>query len=44
MGNLEKIGRKCRYIDVLEPGGERRRKGPGLYYMDTSRRRPNASR
>jgi (2R)-sulfolactate sulfo-lyase subunit beta len=35
LGNLEKIGRKCRYIDVLEPA-EAPRKGPGLYYMDTS--------
>ncbi|MBU2534420.1 MAG: UxaA family hydrolase, partial [Alphaproteobacteria bacterium] len=35
MGNLEKIGRECRYIDVLEPA-ETPQKGPGLYYMDTS--------
>ena len=35
LGNLEKIGRKCRYIDVLEPA-EAPRKGAGLYYMDTS--------
>ena len=35
LGNLEKIGRECRYIDVLEPA-EAPRKGPGLYYMDTS--------
>ena len=35
LGNLEKIGRECRYIDVLEPA-ETPRKGPGLYYMDTS--------
>jgi (2R)-sulfolactate sulfo-lyase subunit beta len=35
LGNLEKIGRKCRYIDVLEPA-EAPGKGPGLYYMDTS--------
>src|SRR5215469_7407012 len=35
LGNLEKIGRKCRYIDVLEPA-EAPNKGPGLYYMDTS--------
>jgi (2R)-sulfolactate sulfo-lyase subunit beta len=35
MGNLEKIGRKCRYIDVLGPA-ETPSKGPGLYYMDTS--------
>jgi (2R)-sulfolactate sulfo-lyase subunit beta len=35
LGNLEKIGRKCRYIDALEPA-EAPAKGPGLYYMDTS--------
>ena len=35
LGNLEKIGRECRYIDVLEPA-EAPRKGTGLYYMDTS--------
>lgn len=35
LGNLEKIGRECTYIDVLEPA-EAPAKGPGLYYMDTS--------
>jgi (2R)-sulfolactate sulfo-lyase subunit beta len=35
LGNLEKIGRTCKYIDVLEPA-EAPSKGPGLYYMDTS--------
>lgn len=35
LGNLEKIGRECRYIDVLEPA-EAPAKGPGLYFMDTS--------
>jgi (2R)-sulfolactate sulfo-lyase subunit beta len=35
LGNLEKIGRKCTDIDVLEPA-EAPKKGPGLYYMDTS--------
>lgn len=35
LGNLEKIGRQCRYIDVLEPA-EAPAKGAGLYYMDTS--------
>jgi (2R)-sulfolactate sulfo-lyase subunit beta len=35
LGNLEKIGRECRYIDVLEPA-ETPAKGKGLYYMDTS--------
>src|SRR5262245_65825618 len=35
LGNLEKIGRTCRYIDVLAPA-EAPAQGPGLYYMDTS--------
>lgn len=35
LGNLEKIGRECRYIDILEPA-EAPQKGPGLYFMDTS--------
>lgn len=35
LGNLEKIGRQCRYIDILEPA-ERPDAGPGLYFMDTS--------
>lgn len=35
MGNLEKIGRTCKYIDVLGPA-EEPSKGAGLYYMDTS--------
>ncbi|MGA9009175.1 MAG: UxaA family hydrolase [Xanthobacteraceae bacterium] len=35
LGNLEKIGRTCRYIDVLGPA-ETPARGPGLYYMDTS--------
>ncbi|MCH7487785.1 MAG: UxaA family hydrolase, partial [Proteobacteria bacterium] len=34
-GNLEKIGEKTRYIDVLEPA-QAPSKGPGLYFMDTS--------
>ncbi|MEK6664798.1 MAG: UxaA family hydrolase [candidate division NC10 bacterium] len=34
-GNLEKIGRKTKYIDVLKPA-ETPSKGPGLYFMDTS--------
>ena len=34
-GNLEKIGRKTQYIDVLEPA-EEPAAGPGLYFMDTS--------
>ncbi|NJM33964.1 MAG: UxaA family hydrolase [Rhodomicrobium sp.] len=35
LGNLEKIGRTCRYIDILDPA-EAPKSGPGLYYMDTS--------
>ncbi len=35
LGNLEKIGRTCRYIDILQPA-ERPKAGPGLYFMDTS--------
>jgi len=35
LGNLEKIGRSCRYIEVLEPA-QTPAAGPGLYYMDTS--------
>src|SRR5215470_7881818 len=35
LGNLEKIGRECKYIDVLKPA-EAPGKGPGLYFMDTS--------
>ncbi len=34
-GNLQKIGRDTKYIDVLQPA-EAPAKGPGLYYMDTS--------
>jgi (2R)-sulfolactate sulfo-lyase subunit beta len=34
-GNFQKIGKECRYIDVLEPA-EAPTKGPGLYFMDTS--------
>ena len=35
LGNLEKIGRECKFIDALDPA-EAPAKGPGLYYMDTS--------
>ena len=35
LGNLEKIGRECKFIDALGPA-EAPGKGPGLYYMDTS--------
>jgi (2R)-sulfolactate sulfo-lyase subunit beta len=34
-GNLEKIGKRTQYVDVLGPA-ETPRKGPGLYFMDTS--------
>ena len=34
-GNLEKIGKRTRFIDVLQPA-EEPSKGPGLYFMDTS--------
>lgn len=35
LGNLEKIGRTSRYIDILEPA-EQPRSGAGLYFMDSS--------
>lgn len=35
LGNLEKIGKKCLYLDALEPA-EAPSKGAGLYFMDTS--------
>lgn len=35
LGNLEKIGRSARYIDVLAPA-ETPEGGPGLYFMDSS--------
>ncbi|MDP2732223.1 MAG: UxaA family hydrolase, partial [Hoeflea sp.] len=35
MGNLEKIGRTSKYIDVLEPA-EEPKSGKGLYFMDSS--------
>jgi len=34
-GNLEKIGKKTKFVDVLQPA-EAPAKGPGLYFMDTS--------
>ena len=34
-GNLQKIGKKIKYIDVLEPA-EEPKNGAGLYFMDTS--------
>ncbi|MEM1045398.1 MAG: UxaA family hydrolase [Pseudomonadota bacterium] len=35
LGNLEKIGRTSTYIDAMGPA-EEPKKGPGLYFMDTS--------
>jgi len=35
LGNLEKIGRTSRYIDILEPA-EAPKSGNGLYFMDSS--------
>lgn len=35
LGNLEKIGRDVKYIDVLGPA-EEPEKGPGMYFMDSS--------
>ncbi len=34
-GNLQKIGHKTKFIDVLKPA-EEPKKGPGLYFMDSS--------
>ena len=35
LGNLEKIGREVKYIDVLGPA-EAPEQGPGMYFMDSS--------
>ncbi|SOE16691.1 (2R)-sulfolactate sulfo-lyase subunit beta [Hoeflea halophila] len=35
LGNLEKIGRSSKYIDILEPA-EAPQSGKGLYFMDSS--------
>jgi (2R)-sulfolactate sulfo-lyase subunit beta len=35
LGNLEKIGHSCRYVDILD-AAEAPKSGPGLYFMDTS--------
>jgi (2R)-sulfolactate sulfo-lyase subunit beta len=35
LGNLEKIGKRVKFIDVLMPA-ETPGRGPGLYFMDTS--------
>ena len=34
-GNIQKIGKKIKYVDVLKPA-EEPKKGAGLYFMDTS--------
>jgi len=35
LGNIEKLGKRTKYIDALKPA-EAPNKGPGLYFMDTS--------
>ena len=35
LGNVEKLGKRTRFIDALKPA-EAPSKGPGLYFMDTS--------
>src|SRR3954468_8746809 len=35
LGNVEKLGKRTKFIDALQPA-EEPRKGPGLYFMDTS--------
>lgn len=35
LGNVEKLGKKTKFIDCLKPA-EAPEKGPGLYFMDTS--------
>jgi (2R)-sulfolactate sulfo-lyase subunit beta len=35
LGNVEKLGKKTKFIDALQPA-EAPAKGPGLYFMDTS--------
>ena len=35
LGNIEKLGKRTKFIDALQPA-EEPRKGPGLYFMDTS--------
>lgn len=35
MGNIEKLGKKTKFIDALKPA-ETPERGPGLYFMDTS--------
>ncbi len=35
LGNVEKLGKRTKFIDALKPA-EEPKKGPGLYFMDTS--------
>ena len=42
LGNLEKIGRTSQPISTPSARLRRPRKGPGLYFMDSPRRRRNA--
>src|ERR1700749_4969584 len=35
LGNVEKLGKRTKFIDALKPAEEPKR-GPGLYFMDTS--------
>jgi (2R)-sulfolactate sulfo-lyase subunit beta len=35
LGNIEKLGKRTKFIDALQPA-EDPQKGPGLYFMDTS--------
>jgi (2R)-sulfolactate sulfo-lyase subunit beta len=35
LGNIEKLGKRTKFIDALQPAEEPKR-GPGLYFMDTS--------
>jgi (2R)-sulfolactate sulfo-lyase subunit beta len=35
LGNVEKLGKRTKFIDALQPA-EEPKKGPGLYFMDTS--------
>jgi (2R)-sulfolactate sulfo-lyase subunit beta len=35
LGNVEKLGKRTKFIDALQPAEEPKR-GPGMYFMDTS--------
>src|SRR5262249_38670321 len=41
LGNVEKLGKKTKFIDALRPA-EAPARGPGLYFMDTSSAAPEA--